>query len=344
MEKNFDLENKMFETVLSILAIGGAINIFVNIAIKLPVFVNIKWLVLIGLSLLFKYKFKCDDCQEKIKLVFFILAIFIFIPAGYFDAAGDTASSLAYVFLALICISFFFDGKIRLGLVISLLVVVLGMHIFAYLNPSIIRQDAAMVTFFDRLMQLPITIIAAFILLKSISNEYRREKAVLDKYSRELEYLATRDALTGLYNRRYFDIHFNEALEKVRSTFDEVYLLIFDIDYFKRVNDDFGHMQGDLVIKSLAKHTNTVFDQSGVISRWGGDEFAILYNGSRNELETKLGSLRNNLDDGSKSPNYTVSIGITKLSQGDTVDHILKRADDALYMSKANGKDQTTYN
>jgi len=107
-------------------------------------------------------------------------------------------------------------------------------------------------------------------------DQLRRYQAQLMLRTMELEKMATHDELTQLYNRRYFYERFQEMLARIRTSKQSVALILLDIDGLKKINDEYGHTVGDIMIANLArvidKHTRT----SDVAARLGGDEFAIL--------------------------------------------------------------------
>ena len=147
------------------------------------------------------------------------------------------------------------------------------------------------------------------------------------------------DLLTGLPNRRGF----NEALAKAVGSMPgsgPLYVFVFDIDNFKTVNDDRGHLTGDSVLHAIGRLASNVFDEKGFVCRWGGDEFAGYFSGGRQEVTQALdlffGAVRN--DPSIKLYSTTVSLGITRACGIDTPQTLIYRADQALYKAKGSGK------
>ncbi len=165
---------------------------------------------------------------------------------------------------------------------------------------------------------------------------------------KELEKLALLDNLTQLANRNYLEREFQNCLEEKRR-FDMPFGILFmDIDYFKKINDRYGHDAGDEVLKFVA-HTFVAnarpFDLYG---RWGGEEFiGIIRNINQEDLELVGDRLRMLVENSytvyeEEKLKVTISMGATIVKENDTRDTLLKRADDLLYESKAAGRNCLT--
>jgi diguanylate cyclase len=156
---------------------------------------------------------------------------------------------------------------------------------------------------------------------------------------------AATDALTGIFNRRGFDRTVQEWIRDGSSTFA---LAIVDIDDFKAVNDQHGHDAGDQVLKALAQTLMQSVRQGDVVARIGGDEFAILSSGLtliqvERRMKTVLQQLTKPLPDLPLPDPKTLpaaSCGVTEFAAGDTVATLCKRADEALYAAKRQGKNR----
>ncbi len=155
--------------------------------------------------------------------------------------------------------------------------------------------------------------------------------------------LATTDPLTGLANRLRFNEEILQAIRHYQRYEDDTYLIILDIDNFKKINDTYGHDVGDVAIKSIAQMLNSYTRSSDVCARWGGEEFAIiLYNTTEEQAQIVADLLRSRIaeEKHEKIGHLTCSFGMTKIGKGDRVDSLFKRADTALYMAKKEGKNR----
>ncbi|MEM6532847.1 MAG: GGDEF domain-containing protein [Myxococcota bacterium] len=155
------------------------------------------------------------------------------------------------------------------------------------------------------------------------------------------------DSLTGLFNRSAFD----EAVSRLRSiafaTGQPLSLLMIDIDHFKKVNDTHGHQAGDAVLREFSKTMIRAFPRrNDFLARYGGEEFVVMLPDTDSAscmrvAERFLETVRNRpIQHDSKTLSVTCSIGISTLSPGDTVSTFIKRADDALYQAKHDGRDR----
>lgn len=157
------------------------------------------------------------------------------------------------------------------------------------------------------------------------------------------ELMAAKDQLTDLWNRRTFDQRLKESVahqERHEGTFS---LLLIDIDHFKRINDRYGHMAGDDVLRRFADVLRERLRQNDVAARWGGEEFAVLADGASLEngrllAEQIRGAVADEVFPGAEST--TVSIGVAEFGSGENEDDLLQRADQALYEAKRLGRNR----
>lgn len=168
----------------------------------------------------------------------------------------------------------------------------------------------------------------------------------IEEKNKELEKLATTDKLTNLYNRRkieeLLEIEINRS-ERFNHNFG---LAIVDIDKFKEVNDTYGHQVGDKVLKEIANILNTNRRKTDFVGRYGGEEFVIICPESSLEGVLRLMEIfkeKISTHKFSEIGDKTASFGVTISQKDDTIESILKRADDALYQAKDNGRNKIEY-
>jgi diguanylate cyclase (GGDEF)-like protein len=161
-----------------------------------------------------------------------------------------------------------------------------------------------------------------------------------------IEKIAITDELTGLFNRRHLLSRFVEEFEKARRLGADLGCIIADIDHFKSVNDTHGHLTGDEVLKEVSnriKDSTRIYD---VLGRYGGEEFLILLPDSDLEHAWHFAErVRMHVKTGGKTGHQvTISLGVTSLQQGDqSIDDMIKRADEALYKAKNAGRDRVEW-
>ena len=164
---------------------------------------------------------------------------------------------------------------------------------------------------------------------------------------RMMEYSATTDGLTGLYNHRYFQVRLEEEITRAKRWESKLSLLILDIDYFKSYNDQNGHPQGDEILKVVAEILNKNIRSIDVASRYGGEEFTIILPETTGENALSVAErIRQNVEsinflglENQPNGRITVSIGVaTYPIDAASKEDLIKRADQALYHAKYQGR------
>lgn len=165
----------------------------------------------------------------------------------------------------------------------------------------------------------------------------------LERESKNLELLAMTDPLTGVYNRMKFGNLMESEISKSRRYKTSLSLAILDIDFFKKINDTYGHQAGDYVLVTVAELMRGSIDSVDIFARWGGEEFMLLMPGCNTEEATaKAEKLRCVLAEYNfiEPPTVTASFGVSSFGEEDNMDSLIKRADDALYLAKHNGRNR----
>lgn len=163
----------------------------------------------------------------------------------------------------------------------------------------------------------------------------------------ELKRQARIDPLTSIYNRRKFNEVLSYELKRDERYPRGLSLLLCDLDNFKAINDNYGHNTGDEVLKSFARMVVDSIRVSDTFARWGGEEFVLLLPETGFETAIQIAEkIRQKTENTvfSKVAKITVSFGITQHLDGDSEDTLLKRADEALYKAKENGRNRTEIN
>ena len=253
-------------------------------------------------------------------------------------------------FIVVMLILSFFSGyaqyRLKICYAIALCVFRIYLYFLCHTRPSIIELDATL-TFALQLVNT----IAIFWCTSVIAYIFSKDSQVLDgkliAYNDQLVSQANTDALTGLYNRRKAK-DYMAALVK-SNEHDSISLAIGDIDFFKKVNDNYGHDIGDVVLKQVAQTMKTTLRKQVFIARWGGEEFLLVFP-SRNgdEAFVSLDQLRKNIKAmqfyaGEKNFSISMTFGLAEYDFNGDIDITLKEADEKLYIGKANGRDQVVF-
>ena len=171
-------------------------------------------------------------------------------------------------------------------------------------------------------------------------------KAELEKYSKKLKMQATTDTLTGLANRRKITELLKGEIKKLEENNNNFNIIMLDIDFFKKVNDNYGHPMGDEVIKKVSNHMQDKVGSQGVVGRFGGEEFlTILYNNDIKHAALLADQIRSDIESKKiefegKQISVTVSMGIACSAETGVYQELLNKADERLYKAKESGRNQ----
>lgn len=162
----------------------------------------------------------------------------------------------------------------------------------------------------------------------------------------QTRYLSLTDALTGLYNRRHFNAELEREFMRSKRYGGNLCIAIIDIDFFKKINDTYGHLCGDYVLKEVAYLILGNFRKTDMVFRYGGEEFVVLM--TETSLENSLIPLErlrktienNNFIFKGEKIKVTISIG-TETNHTESTEEFLNNADKALYQAKQSGRNQT---
>lgn len=178
-----------------------------------------------------------------------------------------------------------------------------------------------------------------------------RRKQYQNDLRKELEEsvdLSTKDGLTGVFNRRYFDIHIEKMIERSKDKNIPFCFMILDMDHFKVTNDTYGHQGGDEVLKIFTTYLKDAFRVTDLIARYGGEEFTILLQdvdiseGKKIAERTRydIANMDFILPSQDQPVKQTVSIGLAEYKIGETSSQLIERVDKALYQAKATGRNK----
>jgi diguanylate cyclase len=190
--------------------------------------------------------------------------------------------------------------------------------------------------------------------VQNLNQQLEASRQEVERLHQELQSArgeALKDPLTGVNNRRGFDKHVQEIMEDEVLRGRGVSMLMVDIDHFKKINDTYGHLFGDKVIRALATILTSKVKGQDVVARFGGEEFAVFLPdtqaaGARTLAEQIRLTIQNakirRLDTQEQIGGITISIGVSELRPGVSITELVDEADKALYASKTGGRNRTT--
>lgn len=171
--------------------------------------------------------------------------------------------------------------------------------------------------------------------------EAEKNALVMSKKAEHFQVVATKDGLTGLYNRSAFDMKAKKSLSEFSKESKPLSLVLFDVDEFKWINDTLGHVAGDKVLQKVAQCLKETFRKDDFIARYGGDEFAVIIAGLNEEMaQEKVLRFKENFKNkrffssNTGDINITVSAGVAIAMEGDSSEDLIYRADKRMYEVK----------
>lgn len=275
--------------------------------------------------------------------IFALLAI-----AFAYTAVGPNDRGIVLVLIALVMVFGMYTHTPKQSVVIGLMAMLLlglSMGILSRVDPDYYPPKIELLRFELMLGTVPSLIYSAYQIASwrnRLSDQRRDLKVALE----QVQQLATRDVLTGLYNRRFMQDRLEDSVKRFERYGERFTIVLIDLDHFKRVNDQYGHKVGDQALTAFASAAGMVLRDTDTIARWGGEEFIFLLpNTSAHKAVVALERLRMTLANCSVSENVPslrvkFSSGIAVHENVAALNHTLERADRALYQAKNEGRDR----
>ncbi len=302
-------------------------NTILSISLFLSVFI-------LSINYFFIFKSKINLASNIIVYLFFTLFIYLVYSGGINDSGILWIYAFPVITLML--------HNLKQGIMEVLLFILAILAIFVFSNHINIIANYS--------YELKIRIIFSFLLVFFLTSLYEYTNndmfIKMDKISKKLEDISLIDTLTNVYNRRGIYKYIKKTMLQAKETHSKFSLLLLDIDHFKKINDTYGHLAGDQVLKDTALIIKNTIRKSDIIARWGGEEFLILLpNTTKEESFDIAEKIRKNIK--SKQYNFfkdkvsvTVSIGISEDNRSCKIDNIVGEADKNMYIAKESGRDR----
>ncbi|TQV74830.1 GGDEF domain-containing protein [Aliikangiella marina] len=218
-------------------------------------------------------------------------------------------------------------------------------------NPRLIDEfmsEGAVVSYdpdvdYQKYWQVAIGVVLVLLILIWWNRYLKNLNAQLKESQSKLELLSVTDSLTSVFNRLKMDEVFTQEIEKSKRYHSPLSVIMLDVDYFKKINDEFGHNVGDNVLKKIAETIQAKLRTNDYLGRWGGEEFLIICP-STNVTKAQLVAekLRTTLAKTDFAPlkRVTASFGVAGWENQETQESLISRADSALYRAKDSGRNR----
>ncbi|SEO71645.1 diguanylate cyclase (GGDEF) domain-containing protein [Salinihabitans flavidus] len=280
------------------------------------------------------YLFTTKDIGAASHLTTAILAVFL-LTQGAMGQAHESTFMMAAIFPG---VALFLLGHRRGALYVLLFFATFGLLFWWNMTVSVgpvSQVDVAINTILT-----PVIITLQLFFYEIARKGANDENARLVEY---LEILSSKDGLTGLWNRRLSDGFLEQEIARSQRQGNRFSVAILDIDHFKKVNDAYGHAEGDTVLKEIAQEFRTIVRVQDKVGRWGGEEFIVICSDTGIEDAVALfNRIRARIEghDFSNGVNVTVSIGVAEYRASDSPTTLAARADKALYHAKQHGRNR----
>lgn len=324
----------------------------------IPLSLQAVWIVAQSLFLVLRYynafklrRYLDAGNEKKVELhtrFFFYIMVYSAISWNAIVALGFIYAPDTYALFSYIMVSGLINGAV---LSLSSLVGVYIVYFLLLLVPQIIYMFLLDGSVYDgalmlALVYVPYVIILLRLVNRNLVNEIKTNE-ILEKNVAELHELSITDPLTRIYNRRYF-FQASESLIKISKRENKKNsLLMIDVDHFKKINDDYGHDGGDVVLISLAGEIKKIIRESDIFARVGGEEFAVFLYGSDLENAKSIGQkICTTIENHAFTVNgikitVTVSVGVAQLNgEINTLELLYSEADRNLYEAKRRGRNR----
>lgn len=306
-------------------------------------------IILLLLGFLLSITSKANQ-QIAIKAILVICIVFL-LPSLFILPIGDSRSYVIYFIPLLIVIIALTDGKTRTIMIIGEALVLLGVSLLILVkiqNPAATAQitgfESRALVFSISLLNLVVSLLICGSIVIGYEKLFIKEQTALKKHSAVLHQKSVTDGLTGLLNHHAIKERLEEEYYRCRRYHRVFSIILIDIDYFKQINDRFGHAMGDTVLVEVANILRKNLRSSDYIGRYGGDEFLIICSETPLQQARLIGEkIQRNLFalEFEKDMHITVSGGLAAYSviEDNNPENLFKQADNYLYQAKNRGRD-----
>jgi diguanylate cyclase (GGDEF)-like protein len=341
MFKKFDkideLKRSVYLWLLPIITIALVINSFLNNESLFDTVINTTLIFWFSVSWVLAFINRGIRFGEYSNLflvsVYHVFTLFDVVHNDLAKTGGSLGDFI--VWIPLIIMFFFLVLGTKRGLyysiIIFLITVAIGLMYIREMSPESI----------DSLTQFHAANIVYILVLFYAQNMFRAftERDFFKKHA----YI---DSLTRVANRHQIDVWLEEKLEAAEEDKKPFSIIFFDIDHFKKVNDQYGHKIGDCALKELSAIVSGNLLEGDRFGRWGGEEFILITNATSSSVLEKAEHYRKLVERHTfkGAGSLTASFGVTEFRHGDNIDSLLNRADEGLYLSKNNGRNKVSMN
>ncbi len=345
--KDYLLEEKTFLLVTISGILMSTVGLFGNVSLGLSIITLIIPSINIAIDgICLVYFFKTRKWESP-SLIVILYAIFVLFPSLWFSTGGATGSTMPFVVLIGIFVVIAFKGRFR---TIILIIVIIMFTSFTFIElkfPNVsIPYPSRDAHYADLALGMCLSYCVSVYLAYQVLSDYKKSKHETELLVEQLKFSSITDPLTGIYNRRYLTSYLYDEMRKSFDDGSELAMCIFDIDFFKKINDTYGHNFGDKVLVDLSQCVIDTLTDEDIFGRYGGEEFLVIFKNCRlDQAIVKMKVIYKELEkvEWNSKLNLTISSGISVYYKGISFSSFLENADKNLYKAKENGRNQIVY-
>ena len=276
-----------------------------------------------------------------------VLAAFVIFPILWFSSGGAVGSTTPYIIMSGLIAVILYRGNLRNFFLILIPLLFSAFISLEMFYPEIIIPYQSRAThYIDLIIGLVTSFSATGILAAIVLSRYRKANLQAEELAKKLGEISITDPLTGIYNRRMLTSCLDEEMRKCYENNSPLTICLIDIDHFKRVNDNYGHLCGDRVLIDLARILNSFMGENDILGRYGGEEFLVI--SKSQSLHTALNTVEQfhravREHSWGEVPHLTISCGVSGYVKGISYSQFVGDADKYLYEAKESGRDRIAY-
>ena len=362
IKKFFSKAKPLEERIFNVILIVGTIVVLVSLIVTLfegfspfAIICTAADMVFLILIFILAHSFKKMEAAKHVLCYFMNLVL---LPTTFFSCGGVDSGMPLYLLAGIFLIMPLLSGKQRwICLIVSIVweTIVIGVSYF-FMEGSGYNLDAdheilAELTLEARVLDVALSFFlvsaAVAMMMLLILNSYQKERDVSEELLVRLDDLSKKDGLTGLYNRREFFSRLDRMTDEVFMKSKDYYIAMFDIDHFKKINDTYGHVFGDIALKTVSGQILNTMDEgaSEIAARYGGEEFVFLFRAIDDKSAFKrIEDIRKGVQalvwpDDSELV-ITISGGVLPCANYNDVNVMMTHVDGLLYEAKHTGRNR----
>lgn len=345
VNKDVPLETSISNMMFIGCIMGGAVCLLAEFIIRAS------WLsttICAGFMIFFIVTYEIAIRTKKLAVcskIAILVANIVFFPSIFYASGGVKGGCLPYFVVGVIFSFIIFSGVSCCAIIVFELFYDSFIVYSTYRWPFLVVQGmrSKEYTYLMLLLNLLLASVCTAIIIRILVNHNRKELDKIDYTLCELEDLLTKDPLTKVYNRRYMLEFLERNIDKSYNFGAQLSIVIFDIDYFKSLNDTYGHLVGDEILKNLCTVVCGKIRNTDIFSRYGGEEFiAVFPNVTKEIAYDRAEEIRKVIEDSTLTnkvnKNITISGGVAQYCKGMTVEELIEVADKNLYTAKELGR------